>query len=302
MNLNRTIQQVQKIFKAWPQSNRPDHALLQLLKITLYNNDFDFNGKTYLQICGVPMGRVFSPSLANIYLQEFDAAAVQGIDGLLPLLYCRFLDDIFFLWPGPLHTLTNFETHLNTLIPGISITLKSHPLLIDFLDTTVFKFATPLTTRLHTKVFFKPTATHQLLHSLSFHPPHTRKGVLKSQLIRFRNISTNYADFIHTCNLVFKTLRTRGYSARMLRTARNKIWNTFGHQPLHTRQNPQNGLIPLVLPFNSLTTKLIRNWREIIQQNPTFSQFTIIAAYSNNRNLANHLVRSKLLPLPSPPN
>ena len=300
MNLALTLQAVRQSFLHHPDPNRPSDILIKLLDITLNNNDFEFNGKTYLQTCGVPMGRVFSPSLANIFMQDFDRVAVRGLNGVVPLLYFRFLDDIFFIWPAPKDQLLLFQHHLNSIIPGVTITLTPHPWTIDFLDTTVFKFTLPDQTRLQTKVFFKPTATHQLLHSASFHPPHTRKGVLKSQLIRFRNISTNYTDFIQTCNTVFRTLRTRGYSRRMLRTERNKIWNTYGKQTVAVRAHQGDSIIPMVLPFNSITTALFRRWREIIARDPTFTSSTIIAAFQNNRNLMAHLVRSKFTTNPVP--
>ena len=37
------------------------------LKISLESNDFQFNGETYLQICGAAMGRKYTPSFAIFY-------------------------------------------------------------------------------------------------------------------------------------------------------------------------------------------------------------------------------------------
>jgi len=43
--------------------------------------------------------------------------------------------------------------------------------------------------------FFKPTDTHQLLHGSSYHPKHTTKGILKSQILRFKRISSCWGGF-----------------------------------------------------------------------------------------------------------
>ena len=68
-----------------------------------------------------------------------------------------------------------------------------------------------------TKVHFKPTDTHQLLHKASFHPKHTFRGILKSQIMRFYRICSQTSDFDSACSLLFRALRSRGYTIRTLR-------------------------------------------------------------------------------------
>jgi hypothetical protein len=85
---------------------------------------------------------------------------------------------------------------------------------------------------LDTKVFFKSTDTHQLLHKSSFHPKHTFRGILKSQIIRFDRISSRNEDFQRATNTLFRALRTRGYSKRFLRQIKN---NTL--ENLDTKQH-----------------------------------------------------------------
>ena len=74
---------------------------------------------------------------------------------------------IFFLWPGSVESLKQYETFLNNLIPNITIKLEYDNQKINFLDTTIYKHDH----KLQTKVYFKDTDTHQLLHKQSFHPP-----------------------------------------------------------------------------------------------------------------------------------
>jgi len=68
-----------------------------LLKLVLYNNDFEFDGEFYLQICGIAMGRKFALSAANIYLRHFDHKATTT-NSINPIPYFRFLRR--YLW-GP---------------------------------------------------------------------------------------------------------------------------------------------------------------------------------------------------------
>ena len=57
--------------------------------------------------------------------------------------------------------------------------------------------------------------------------------------------------------------------------------------------NPKE-LVPITLPYCSLSVTLIRKWREICESNPTFKNYRFIGAYSNNQNIATKLVHSKL--------
>ena len=89
---------------------------------------------------------------------------------------------------------------------------------IDFLDETVYEGPTFSNTNcLDTKVFSKPTDTHQLLHKASFHPKHTFSGISKSQILRFHRICTNHQDFTAATSTLFSALIPRGYSKVLFR-------------------------------------------------------------------------------------
>jgi len=115
MDLERILACVHEAFLENPDPSRPSGAILRLLALTLYNNDFEFDGQFFLQICGVAMGRKYAPATANLYLKKFDKAAMHDFH-IHPLLYSRFLDDIFGVWPGTRAQLLEYQTFLNSLI------------------------------------------------------------------------------------------------------------------------------------------------------------------------------------------
>lgn len=104
-----------------------------------------------------------------------------------PILYSRFIDDTFFIWPGSLQDLNELEAFLNSSIPGIKITLTPKLEVAEVLDTRAYKLHMQNKTILNTTVYFKDTDTHQLLHGTYFHPRHTVKGIVKSQFIRLKH-------------------------------------------------------------------------------------------------------------------
>lgn len=310
----RTVTCVKEIFKTYPDPTRPDKHLLDLLNVTLKNNDFQFNGNFYLQTCGTPMGKVYAPALANLYLLEFDDKATNGFR-IKPDFFFRFLDDIFCIMTGTENDIKEYETYLNSLIPGIRVTLEYSKIKANFLDTTIYKKTTATDTTLQTKVYFKPTDTHQLLHVDSLHPKHTCKGILKSQLIRFKRISSSWEDYTDTCKILFHSLGNRGYTWsnmwNMLKTVwfnrdiglttlRNSTYegNTNGAEDTIAGVDAQgkNNFFPIITHFDSLGVTLTKEYRKILKKNKIFNKFRLINAHKIHSNLKKLLVRSELTP------
>lgn len=221
INTEQGLRVIQSCLNRYPDSDRPDQELLQLLRICLTNNDFSFNNNHYLQVHGTAMGQRFAPSYANIYMSEWERGALAKCT-LQPTFYLRFLDDIIGAWPHDISLFQEFIDTLNSHHPSIQVKHTIDPHQINFLDTTVFFEPINATHKsMLTKVFFKTTDTHSLLHKTSYHPKHTFKGIIKSQIIRFHRISSRFSDFQQATQILFKSLRNRGYSKRFLRSIKN---------------------------------------------------------------------------------
>ena len=292
MHIDRTLEVTKNALARYPDSQRPDNHILRLLDITLRNNDFTFNGEFYLQILGTAMGKSYAPGLADLYLEGFDETAKHGFK-IKPLLFFRFLDDIHFVWTGSTEELKEFEIYLNSLIDGIHINLNYSYEKVDFLDTTIYKITDTTTDMdiLQTRVFFKETDTHQLLHKQSFHPRHTFTGVLKAQLLRFKRISSSHSDYSNACSTLFAALQKRNYSKSLLRKMKRDIWSSNDH--VSTENNKPKRILPIVIPYNKFGTELARSWKKIIAEGHLFDEDSrLITAYCNGENLYRKLVRS----------
>jgi len=106
MCIDLILQSIREAFNQDPLLDRPEQGILNLLELTLRNNDFEFNGQFHLQVMGIAMGRKYAPSAANIYLCKFDKSAMQYFY-IKPHLYSRFLD---------VKQLTEYDEFLNQLI------------------------------------------------------------------------------------------------------------------------------------------------------------------------------------------
>ena len=231
--LDGAFQALNIFFNRYPNTKRPDATILNLLNIILYNNDFTFNNKIYLQKRGVAMGQNFAPSLANIYLALWEENLLsQSIK--TPTVWLRYIDDIFLIWDHPLPDLLKFIDFINSFNPNIKITFEYSFTCITFLDLCVIKNENILNYR----VSFKETNSHSLLHTTSNHPKHIFKGIIYSQLRRWASLCNTQEYFNDTCSNIFPIWRKRGYTKTLLRQMKNKVltnlnlnisWNHFSN-------------------------------------------------------------------------
>ena len=231
-NIDNTegIKAIQEIIKDHPDSTRPDKEMISLLQLSLKNNDFKFGEQWFLQTYGCSMGKKFSPHYADIFMANFEKKALTKCT-YKPHTYFRFLDDIFIVWT---HSLDQFQTFFNTFNthhPTIKFKATINSNSIDFLDVTIFKGPNFENNNiLDTKVHFKPTDTHELLHKSSYHPPHTFKGIIKSQIIRFHRISSHPKDFQLACDTVFPVLYKRNYKEKFIKEVLQETTNQIKQQ------------------------------------------------------------------------
>jgi hypothetical protein len=298
MDFERTLRVARECLDKYSPHKIFNEHLINLLEITLKNNDFEFNGDCFLQICGTAMGKAYAPALADLYMLEFDNAACHGNFSDLIRLFFRFLDDVFFTFLGTVTELKNLENFLNSLIPGIKITLNYSADSINFLDTTIYKHKDENNvTILHTKIYFKDTDTHQLLHKASYHPKHTFKGIIKSQLLRFKRLSSTLLDYDNTCKILFESLTKRNYSKSFLRKMKRDIWASTDEKPASKGAED----LPIVIPYSDLGHSFAKFWKDSIKGNDKFQNFRLITAFSNSPNLRQKLVRSSLTTVNSNP-
>lgn len=286
------LQAVKALFHKHPDRKRPEKEILQLLEINLTRNDFEFNSEFFLQIKGTAMGKKFAPAYANIFMAVWEDEALAKCHKK-PLHYVRYIDDIFGIWPHTTQDFLEFANILNTHHRSIKLKFQLDQDSINFLDTTVYKGPTfHQTGKLDIKVYFKDTDTHALLHKNSFHPKHTFKGLVKSQLLRFHRICTQKTDFLHASKVLFTALRDRGYSRPFLR----KCYKTF----LDTTPILVHSIIPCVTTFSSMSVNLNRkiknNFETIVHSNGFLQDHKVISAQRRNKNLRDYLVHAKLKP------
>ena len=131
--------------------NNPSNlSLKELLAQVLTYNNFKFDGEHYLQVRGTAMGTKLAPSYANIFMSDFKEKYVYTYHQQ-PLLWLRYIDDIFSIWQHGEDTLPKLVTHLNNVHRTIKFTAEISATSVNFLDTTVNLRDRELITTLYVK-------------------------------------------------------------------------------------------------------------------------------------------------------
>ena len=182
-------------------------SLLQLLRTVLTTNIFKFDNKDFLQVGGTAMGTKLAPSFANLFMGYFEDKFIYSYR-LQPLLWKRFIDDIFFIWTYGEEELTTFIKYLNDCHHTIKFTLETSLETVNFLDIKIIKRSDGI---LFTDLYCKPTDSHNYRLYSSEHPRHLLKGIPYSQFLRVKRICSEDTDFLRNAYMLAGHFIRRGY-------------------------------------------------------------------------------------------
>ena len=164
----------------------PTSKLIKMAEFVLKNNYFQFSDKVYQQISGTAIGTKFAPPYACIFMDQVESKFLQT-QKFQPLVWFRYIDDIFFIWTHGERSLKN---------PNIKFAYEFSEASINFLDLNV-KFSS---VKLQTSLYVKPTDCHQYFHFQSSHPKHTKKSIVYSQTLRVSRACSQEEDYENYCN------------------------------------------------------------------------------------------------------
>ena len=126
-------------------------SLCELISTVLTKNHFQFNGDNYLQTMGCAIGTKMAPSYSPLFMGKFEEDK--------PLIWLRFLDDIFLIWEYSEEELLDFIKYLNAAHPSIKFTYQC--------STVVFLY------------FLRSIAVHPQLKDMKFGNRHWRHCIKK---------------------------------------------------------------------------------------------------------------------------
>ena len=270
--------------------------LCKLAKIILKHNYFELGEKIFHQLLGTAIGTKFAPPYANIFMAGLEEQLFREYD-ITPLVWLRYLDDIFCVWTEGEQKLKEFFEFLNNIHPTIKFTMDYSLRKIDFLDVTVTKSDNG---KLETNLYSKPTDTHQFLHATSCHQAACKNGIPYSQAIRLKRICSVETELIENLNNLEQWLVDRGYQRYKVKKEISRVNDIDRMNLLVKKEKNKDNTVTLTLTFHpalhSVVNILKRAHRHILKS-PILSQVLPKpprVAYRNPKTLKDKLVRSKL--------
>jgi len=284
-------------------SEQPSNTnIIQLLDCVLKMNNFDFNGKHYLQVGGTAMGTKVAPSLANLFMAYFEDKFVYTYP-VKPTIWLRYIDDIFLIWEHGDEKFQTFLNHLNTCHQTIKFTSEISYSSVNFLDTTVLIDSSG---KLYTTLYCKPTDSHNYLSYESAHPLHTKRGLPYSQLLRVRRICHRIEDYDTNAELIGSHFIRRGYPPDLIeknitdiRSLNRQSLLQPSSKPITDLDDQRHFVINTFTPGQNVLKDIInKNWSLLGRTNTTSSIHLkkIIFGYRRSTNLKDSLVHAKLPP------
>jgi hypothetical protein len=155
-----------------PSVKPNNESLMRLLKLVLTRNNFQFNGRHFLQIRGTAIGTKVAVGFANNYMGLFERLFVY-LFHKQPMLWLRFIDDVFLIWTHGESLLLKFIDYLNSRVTSINFTHEISKNEVNFLDTKV-KVVNGI---LQTDLYCKPTDSHSYLMYDSAHSQRCKDSI-----------------------------------------------------------------------------------------------------------------------------
>ncbi|XP_059585059.1 uncharacterized protein LOC109285748 [Alligator mississippiensis] len=97
--------------------------ITDLIHFILTHNNFTFNNQHFLQMMGTGMGTKMAPQNANLFMSHLEEDFLKNCT-IKPLLYLRYIHDIFIIWTENLQSLIEFHQKFNNRHPSIQLSLE----------------------------------------------------------------------------------------------------------------------------------------------------------------------------------
>ena len=275
------------------QKKIPTEDLLNMAEFVLKSNFFEFNSNIKQQISGTAIGTKCAPTCACIFVDESERAFLQTQDHQ-PLLWLRYIENIFFIWIHGEKTLQTYLEKLNKFHPNVKLTHESSKENISFLELNV-KLSEE---QLETDLYIKPTDWHQYSHYTSSHPERTKRSIVFRQGLRVSRTCIYENDFSKNTMEMKSWFLRRHYPKSLVENELGKV--KFSNKVGNKQQNKKG--IAFVVTYHSV----LKNIDNIIRKNlhllymseeakKVFTPGPTIS-FRSARKLSSYLVRAKLYP------
>lgn len=192
----------------------------ELLTVLLKANTFEFEKELFRQVVGTAMGSPVAPVFAGLHVAAIEEAFLTKCE-YRPLVWWRYIDDIFVVWQHGNERLKDFLSSLNMSSELKFTNDQSYPVV--FLDTELSKDAdNNWQISLHRKF----DGIRTILHARSCVHPKIKRAVIRNEVIRTKKICTTEKAFDANIQRLRVELLQRGYYIYISMLTDRTCWNS----------------------------------------------------------------------------
>jgi hypothetical protein len=231
--------------------------LIEMLRFCL-NTIFTFDGKTYKQQKGTPMGSSISGIIAEAVLMRLETEAFQRYR---PRLWLRYVDDTFVVIERNMKE--QFLDIINDVFPDIKFTMEEEAdNKIAFLDVMIERKSDG---DLETSVYRKATTTTQMLHFKSNHPVAHKRSCVNTLFRRADTHCSTAGSKIEEINYLYRLFYSNGYTRSFInkcRRKRNQVNAASETEPIRRS-------LPFITDVSHATSRILRPYGIEIAHRPS---------------------------------
>ena len=195
------------------------------------------------------MGTKMAVEFANIFMSAIETEIINKTPQK-PLVWKRFINDIFSLWNVDKEEIYSFIEQANNHHPTIKFTAEVSETETAFLDTCNykgerFKKESILDVRTH----LKPTETFQYTYFSSCHPPGVKKGFIKSEALRLLRTNSSEKTFEENATNFKQKLRMRGYRDKVIDKHLSEVKHHKRMSALQNKTKTHKKILPFVTEY-----------------------------------------------------
>ena len=239
-------------------------------------------------------------AFANIFMAKIEQAILRQ-NKEKPLVWKRFIDDIFCLWDSNKEDIEKFIEKANAYHPTIKFTAEVSEIETTFLDTTVYKGERFEKERiLDVRTHFKPTETFQYTHFNSCHPAGVKKGFVKGEALRLLRTNSSKSTFEEDIENFKTRLILRGYSEQKVDNMLSEVKHEDRTEALKQKLRSHKKILTFVTQFQPslphLKNILMDKWH-LIQNQPLLREIfkePPLISYRKGKSLKDMLVKASM--------
>ena len=136
----------EKVLEERRKKSIPSAIIKSLILLVLRSHTMNFCGRFFHQLKGTAMGTSMAVNFANCFMSVFETQMLQeytATTGCKPVMWLRYIDDVFFIWRGTKSSLDHFikfcdsYSTVNGMASNIRFTSSYSTQSVNFLDVTI---------------------------------------------------------------------------------------------------------------------------------------------------------------------